>query len=256
MPAPAQLTDRPPGQPALRRRRRAARSRSTPAGSTCATSSPTRETRRWSGSGRTSRLAPWRAPPWRCSCARQPRRSPDDGLVAESATYSVLQAGPEFASWRAAHPPRTDARRRGPRVRIERDGGVLVVTLTRPERLNALDAQMRDELSEALALGRARPRRGPGRAARRGAGVLCRGRPGRVRLPCRSGDGPPGAAPAQRGPGPGAAGQAAWRPTCTARPSGPGWSSRRSPTRFSPRPTRGSPFPRWGWDSCRAREAR
>ena len=25
----------------------------------------------------------------------------DDGLVAESATYSTLQAGPEFAAWRA-----------------------------------------------------------------------------------------------------------------------------------------------------------
>ncbi len=82
----------------------------------------------------------------------QPRRSPDDGLVAESATYSVLQAGPEFASWRAAHPPRTAPDAAGPRVRVEHDGGVLVVTLTRSERLNALDAQMRDELSEALAL--------------------------------------------------------------------------------------------------------
>ncbi len=80
-----------------------------------------------------------------------PRRSIADGLVAESAAYSVLQSGPEFAGWRSANPPRTD-RDDGPRVRVERTGDILVLTLTRPERLNALDAQMRDELVEALAL--------------------------------------------------------------------------------------------------------
>jgi hypothetical protein len=80
-----------------------------------------------------------------------PQRSIADGLVAESAAYSVLQSGPEFAAWRSVNPPRTD-RDDGPRVRVERAGDTLVVTLTRPERLNALDAQMRDELVEALAL--------------------------------------------------------------------------------------------------------
>ena len=80
-----------------------------------------------------------------------PLRSIADGLVAESAAYSVLQSGPEFAAWRSANPPRTD-RDNGPRVRAERAGDTLVVTNTRPERLNALDAQMRDELVEALAL--------------------------------------------------------------------------------------------------------
>jgi enoyl-CoA hydratase/carnithine racemase len=75
----------------------------------------------------------------------------DDGLVAESAAYSVLQAGPEFAAWRAAHPARTE-RDEGPRVRVEREGATLRVTLTRPQRLNALDAKMRDELVEALAV--------------------------------------------------------------------------------------------------------
>jgi Enoyl-CoA hydratase/isomerase len=73
------------------------------------------------------------------------------GLVAESAAYSVLQSGPEFAAWRAAHPARTD-RDKGPRVRVDRAGDILSVTLTRPERLNALDALMRDELVEALAV--------------------------------------------------------------------------------------------------------
>jgi hypothetical protein len=81
----------------------------------------------------------------------QHRLSLDEGLVAESAAYSVLQSGPEFAAWRAAHPARSDLDA-GPRVRIDRDGDTLSVTLTRPERLNALDALMRDQLVEALAL--------------------------------------------------------------------------------------------------------
>jgi enoyl-CoA hydratase len=79
------------------------------------------------------------------------RRTLADGLVAESAAYSVLQSGPEFAAWRAAHPPRS-GHDEGPRVRAERREGILVLTLTRPDRLNALDAQMRDELADALAL--------------------------------------------------------------------------------------------------------
>ena len=79
-----------------------------------------------------------------------------DGLVAESAAYSVLQSGPEFAAWRAAHPARTE-RDEGPRVAMRRDGAVLRVTLTRPRRLNALDAQMRDELVEALTVAAADP---------------------------------------------------------------------------------------------------
>jgi hypothetical protein len=80
-----------------------------------------------------------------------PHRSVDDGLVAESSAYSVLQSGPEFAAWRSANPPRTD-RDDGSRVRVERVGDTVVITNTRPERLNALDARMRDELAEAFAL--------------------------------------------------------------------------------------------------------
>jgi hypothetical protein len=82
----------------------------------------------------------------------QPERSLDDGLVAESAAYSVLQAGPEFATWRAANPRRRLMGDERARVRTERDDDTLIVTLTRPERLNALDARMRDELTEALAI--------------------------------------------------------------------------------------------------------
>ena len=78
------------------------------------------------------------------------------GLVAESAAYSVLQAGPEFAGWRADHPARTEPDD-GARVRVDRDGAVLSVFLTRPARRNALDAAMRDELADALRLAAADP---------------------------------------------------------------------------------------------------
>lgn len=99
----------------------------------------------------------------------QHRLSVPAGLVAESSAYSVLQSGPEFAAWRAAHPARAD-RDEGPRVRVDRDGDTLDLTLTRPRRLNALDALMRDELVEALTVAAADPEvarvelRGEGRA--------------------------------------------------------------------------------------------
>jgi enoyl-CoA hydratase len=73
------------------------------------------------------------------------------GLVAESSAYSVLQSGPEFAAWRVAHPARTE-KDEGPRVTMDREDDALVLTLTRPGRLNALDAPMRDALVEALTL--------------------------------------------------------------------------------------------------------
>jgi hypothetical protein len=87
---------------------------------------------------------------------RSAARDVDDGLLLESAVYSSLQAGPEFAAWRTGHPPRTrgDA---GERVRVERDGDVLRLTLTRPDARNALDTAMRDELVAALALPLADP---------------------------------------------------------------------------------------------------
>ena len=83
-------------------------------------------------------------------------RRPIEGLSAESAVYSTLQGGPEFAAWRTAHPPRRredDAER----VRLDRDGGTLTVTLVRPHVRNALDTRMRDELVEAFRLVEADP---------------------------------------------------------------------------------------------------
>ncbi len=80
------------------------------------------------------------------------------GLVAESALYSALQAGPEHRVWREATPVRA-ARPGddGPRVRVERSGDELRITLTRAHVRNALDARMRDELLGALAVARADP---------------------------------------------------------------------------------------------------
>jgi len=77
--------------------------------------------------------------------------SVDAGLAAESASYSVLQAGPEFAAWRSSAPHRvaTDA---GDVVTTERVDDQLIVTLNRPRRHNAINAQLRDELSAALSL--------------------------------------------------------------------------------------------------------
>jgi hypothetical protein len=78
-------------------------------------------------------------------------RSVAEGLLAESAAYSSLQAGPEFVAWRASRPARARGDT-GPRVRVERDGDTLHVTLTRVDARNALDTAMRDQLVEALQL--------------------------------------------------------------------------------------------------------
>jgi enoyl-CoA hydratase/carnithine racemase len=72
------------------------------------------------------------------------------GLVAESTAYSMLQGGPEFSTWRAARAP-APAADDAPRVRVTRERGHTVVSLTRPARHNALDARLRDELDAALA---------------------------------------------------------------------------------------------------------
>jgi enoyl-CoA hydratase/carnithine racemase len=78
-------------------------------------------------------------------------RSIDDGLLVESATYSALQGGPEFASWRAARPRRARSRE-GPPIALERHGDRLDITLTRPQVRNALNTAMRDALVDAFDL--------------------------------------------------------------------------------------------------------
>ena len=71
-------------------------------------------------------------------------------LAAESAAYSMLQSGPEFARWRASRcsgPPAAEA---GPTVLAERTGPCLHITLNRPARHNAVNATLQQELVEAL----------------------------------------------------------------------------------------------------------
>jgi enoyl-CoA hydratase/carnithine racemase len=72
-------------------------------------------------------------------------------LSAESAAYSALLAGPEFAAWleqRGAPRPSDDRDRR---VESALAGDVLRIRLNRPARRNAVDAAMRDALLAALA---------------------------------------------------------------------------------------------------------
>lgn len=79
----------------------------------------------------------------------QTTASVDHGLAAESAAYSVLQAGPEFAAWRASTTATPD-HATGPVVTAERFGDHLRITLDRPHRHNAVSTRLRDELCGAL----------------------------------------------------------------------------------------------------------
>lgn len=101
------------------------------------------------------------------------RRSVQDGLVAESAVFSALQAGPEHRRWRDATPRRERVVDDAPRVRAERRGSIVDICLQRPAAANALDVRMRDELLEVLAVVDADPDL---RAVLRGEGpVFCSG---------------------------------------------------------------------------------
>ena len=73
-------------------------------------------------------------------------------LAAESAVYSMLQGGPEFAAWRAATPAKPDPEPDRSTVLIDRDGDRLLLTLDRPHRHNAISMKLRDELYAALSI--------------------------------------------------------------------------------------------------------
>jgi enoyl-CoA hydratase len=75
-----------------------------------------------------------------------------DGLLAESLAYSALQAGPEFAAWRATRRERKREPEAEPAVLARREGEELRLELNRPQKRNAFSAEMRDALCEALAL--------------------------------------------------------------------------------------------------------
>jgi enoyl-CoA hydratase/carnithine racemase len=74
-----------------------------------------------------------------------------EALVAESAAYSLLLGGPEFARW-LSEQPRRPAPPPADEVRLTRDEGTLRIALARPERRNAFSAAMRDALVEAFRL--------------------------------------------------------------------------------------------------------
>lgn len=76
----------------------------------------------------------------------------EHALAAESAVYSTLQSGAEFATWRAGNTRRAAAPDTRPAVRAEREGDELRIVLDRPTRHNAFSRSMRDALSEMLAL--------------------------------------------------------------------------------------------------------
>ncbi len=81
-------------------------------------------------------------------------------LAAESSAYSMLQSGPEFARWRAAAQAyETPAAAAGvaPPVVVERTGDRLHLTLNRPGRHNAVNADMREQLVAALLVACADP---------------------------------------------------------------------------------------------------
>jgi enoyl-CoA hydratase/carnithine racemase len=78
------------------------------------------------------------------------------GLVAESTCYSMLQSGAEFVAWRAARARRQEEDDHE-RVRVTRRGDLLDIVLTRPDKRNALDTAMRDQLAAALGIALADP---------------------------------------------------------------------------------------------------
>lgn len=84
-------------------------------------------------------------------------RSIGEGLVAESAVYSMLQAGPEFEQWRQERPRRDRPSAVDGAVVVRRTGKELIVTLNRPDVHNAFSSAMRDELFEALGIAAADP---------------------------------------------------------------------------------------------------
>lgn len=79
----------------------------------------------------------------------------EQALVAESACYSALQAGPEFRAWATGRPSRRPGAPTP--VTVAREGAVLQVTLDGPDRHNAYGAATREALLDALAVAEADP---------------------------------------------------------------------------------------------------
>lgn len=74
----------------------------------------------------------------------------DEALVAESLGYSTLLASEGFHAWREAHPAASRGDLDQPRVVVSRYAGALQIRMTRAAARNAVDAAMRDALTEAF----------------------------------------------------------------------------------------------------------
>jgi hypothetical protein len=85
------------------------------------------------------------------------RRTIGEGLVAESSTYSLLQAGPEHRAWLAGQSRRPRDPDLGSPVRVRQHDGQLQITLARPQKRNAYNAATRDALLDAFALAASDP---------------------------------------------------------------------------------------------------
>jgi Enoyl-CoA hydratase/isomerase len=105
----------------------------------------------------TTRSNPWAASALVTLLRGGQHRTIDEGLVAESATYSLLQAGPDFARWRGSRPTKTIPPDEGPAVIWEASEDTLNIRLHRPRRHNAFSHGLRDALVEALSLAVAEP---------------------------------------------------------------------------------------------------
>ena len=79
-----------------------------------------------------------------------------DALVVESLAYSTLQSGAEHQKWLASHRRRALQPADEP-VALHREADTLHITLTRPQRRNAIDATTRDALLDAFAIADADP---------------------------------------------------------------------------------------------------
>lgn len=81
-----------------------------------------------------------------------PALSPEQGLIAESLAYAVLQGSEDHRRWIAAQRRETGGIRPSGHVGVERDGDRLTIRLDNPAAGNAIDQRMRDQLHEALSL--------------------------------------------------------------------------------------------------------
>ena len=73
----------------------------------------------------------------------------EQALIMESATYALLQAGPEHQAWLASR-HRRPIEDEEDVVLMTRDATTLRLTLNRPHRRNAFNATMREELLDGL----------------------------------------------------------------------------------------------------------